>query len=150
MQLKSGKHLDADIIVSATGLNIQILGGIQATIDGKPLDTSKHMLYQGVMVSDVPNMAMIIGYINASWTLKVDVAADYICRLLNYMDQQGYDEVIPQGDPTELLEDTVMGSLSSGYIARAANVMPKQGKHAPWKVSNNYLADRKTFEKCFF
>ena len=121
VQLKSGKHLDADIIVSATGLNIQILGGIQATIDGEPLDTSKHMLYQGVMLSDVPNMAMIIGYINASWTLKVDVAADYICRLLSYMDRQGYDEVIPQGDQTELLEDTVMGSLSSGYIARAAD-----------------------------
>ena len=150
VQLKLGKHLDADIIVSATGLNIQILGGIQATIDGEPLDTSKHMLYQGVMVSDVPNMAMIIGYINASWTLKVDVAADYICRLLNYMDRQGYDEVIPQGDQTELLEDTVMGSLSSGYIARAADVMPKQGKHAPWRVTNNYLEDRKTLKQASF
>ena len=150
VQLKSGKHLDADIIVSATGLNIQILGGIQATIDGEPLDTSKHMLYQGVMLSDVPNMAMIIGYINASWTLKVDVAADYICRLLSYMDRQGYDEVIPQGDQTELLEDTVMGSLSSGYIARAADVMPKQGKHAPWRVTNNYLEDRKTLKQASF
>lgn len=148
--LKSGKHLDADIIVSATGLNIQILGGIQATMDGKPLDTSKHMLYQGVMVSDVPNMALIIGYINASWTLKVDIAAEYICRLLNYMDQHGYDEVIPEGDATELLEDTVMGSLTSGYIARAADVMPKQGKHAPWKVSNNYLADRKELKTASF
>lgn len=150
IQLKSGKHLDADIIVSATGLNIQILGGIQATMDGKPLDTSKHMLYQGVMVSDVPNMALIIGYINASWTLKVDIAAEYICRLLNYMDQHGYDEVIPEGDATELLEDTVMGSLTSGYIARAADVMPKQGKHAPWKVSNNYLADRKELKTASF
>lgn len=150
IQLKSGKHLDADIIVSATGLNIQILGGIQATIDGKPLDTSKHMLYQGVMVSDVPNMALIIGYINASWTLKADIAAEYICRLLNYMDQHGYDEVIPEGDATELLEDTVMGSLTSGYIARAADVMPKQGKHAPWKVSNNYLADRKELKTASF
>ncbi|WP_286716742.1 flavin-containing monooxygenase [Acinetobacter sp. UBA2581] len=150
IQLKSGKHLDADIIVFATGLNIQILGGIQATIDGKPLDTSKHMLYQGVMVSDVPNMALIIGYINASWTLKVDIAAEYICRLLNYMDQHGYDEVIPEGDATELLEDTVMGSLTSGYIARAADVMPKQGKHAPWKVSNNYLADRKELKTASF
>ena len=150
VQLKSGKHLDADIIVSATGLNIQILGGIQATIDGEPLDTSKHMLYQGVMLSDVPNIAMIIGYINASWTLKVDVAADYICRLLNYMDRQGYDEVIPQGDQTELLEDTVMGSLSSGYIARAADVMPKQGKHTPWRVTNNYLEDRKTLKQASF
>lgn len=102
------------------------------------------------MVSDVPNMAMIIGYINASWTLKVDIAAEYICRLLNYMDQRQWAEVIPQGDATELMDDTVMGSLSSGYIARAANVMPKQGKHAPWKVSNNYLADRKTLKSASF
>ena len=148
--LKSGQHLDADIIVSATGLEIQILGGIKATIDGKPMDTSKHMLYQGIMVSDVPNMAMIIGYINASWTLKVDIAAEYICRLINYMDKNGYDEVIAQGDQTELLEDTVMGSLSSGYIARAADVMPKQGKHAPWNVTNNYLADRKILKNARF
>ncbi|WP_333664655.1 NAD(P)/FAD-dependent oxidoreductase [Acinetobacter guillouiae] len=150
IQLKSGKHLDADIIVSATGLEIQILGGIKATIDNKPMNTSQHMLYQGVMVSDVPNMAMIIGYINASWTLKVDIAGEYICRLVNYMDKKGYDEVIPQGDATELMEDTVMGSLSSGYIARAADVMPKQGKHAPWKVSNNYLADRKELKNAKF
>ena len=150
VQLKSGKHLDADIIVSATGLEIQILGGIKATIDGKPMNTSQHMLYKGVMVSDVPNMAMIIGYINASWTLKVDIAAEYISRLVNYMDQKGFDEVIPQGDATELLEDTVMGSLSSGYIARAADVMPKQGKHAPWKVTNNYLADRKELKNAKF
>ena len=148
--LKSGQHLDADIIVSATGLEIQILGGIKATIDGKPMDTSKHMLYQGIMVSDVPNMAMIIGYINASWTLKVDIAAEYICRLINYMDKNGYDEVIAQGDQTELMEDTVMGSLSSGYIARAADVMPKQGKHAPWNITNNYLADRKILKNARF
>ncbi|MEG2920397.1 MAG: NAD(P)/FAD-dependent oxidoreductase [Acinetobacter sp.] len=148
--LKSGQHLDADIIVSATGLEIQILGGIKATIDGKPMDTSKHMLYQGIMVSDVPNIAMIIGYINASWTLKVDIAAEYICRLINYMDKNGYDEVIAQGDQTELMEDTVMGSLSSGYIARAADVMPKQGKHAPWNVTNNYLADRKILKNARF
>ncbi|OAL77743.1 monooxygenase [Acinetobacter sp. SFB] len=150
IQLKSGQHLDADIIVSATGLEIQILGGIKATIDGKPMDTSKHMLYQGIMVSDVPNMAMIIGYINASWTLKVDIAAEYICRMINYMDKNGYDQVIAQGDQTELMEDTVMGSLSSGYIARAADVMPKQGKHAPWNVTNNYLADRKVLKNARF
>ena len=108
------------------------------------------MLYRGVMVSDVPNMAMIIGYINASWTLKVDIASEYICKLINHMDKNGYDQVIPQGDATELMEDTVMGSLSSGYIARAADVMPKQGKHAPWKVSNNYLADRKELKQASF
>lgn len=150
IQLKSGQHLDADIIVSATGLNIQILGRILATMDCQPIDTSQHMLYRGIMVSDIPNMALIIGYINASWTLKVDIAAEYICRLLNYMDQQGYAQVIAQGDQSELLQDTVMGSLSSGYIARAADVMPKQGKHAPWKVSNNYLADRKELKQASF
>ena len=150
IQLKSGQHLPADIIVSATGLQIQILGGMQVSIDGQALNTSKHMLYQGVMVSDVPNMAMIIGYINASWTLKVDIAADYICRLLNYMDQHHLDEVVAQGDPSQLLEDTVMGSLSSGYIARAADVMPKQGRQAPWQVSNNYLADRKALKNAKF
>lgn len=150
IQLKSGKHLDADIIVSATGLEIQILGGIKATIDGKAVNTSKHALYKGVLMSDLPNVAIIIGYINASWTLKVDIAADYISRLVNYMDKKGFDEVIPQGDASELLEDTVMGSLSSGYIARAAEVMPKQGRSAPWKVSNNYLADRKELKNAKF
>ena len=150
IQLKSGKHLDADIIISATGLNIQILGGIQGTIDGQPLDTSKTMLYRGVMVSDVPNMAMVIGYINASWTLKVDIAADYVCRLLNFMEQKGYDEVIAEGESSALLEDTIMGGLSSGYIARASDVMPKQGKYAPWKVTNNYFADRKDLKEADF
>ncbi len=150
IQLKSGQHLDADIVVSATGLEIQILGGVKGSIDGKPMDTSKHMLYQGVMVSDVPNMAMIIGYINASWTLKVDVAAEYICRLINYMDKKGYAEVIAVTDKAEMLQDTVMGSLSAGYIARAADIMPKQGKHAPWNVSNNYLADRKNLKEAKF
>lgn len=150
IQLKSGQHLEADIIVSATGLNIQILGGIQGTIDGKPIDTSQHMLYRGVMISDIPNMALIIGYINASWTLKVDIAAEYVCRLLNYMDRKGYDEVIAEGNAAELMQDTVMGSLSSGYIARAADVMPKQGKHGVWRVSNNYLADRKELKQASF
>ena len=148
--LRSGKHLEADIVVSATGLEIQILGGLQATVDGEPVNTSKHMLYKGLLVSDVPNMAMIIGYINASWTLKVDVAADYISRLLNYMDKKGYDAVTPQGDQTQLMDDTIMGSMSSGYIARAADVMPKQGKHAPWSVSNNYLEDRKELKNAKF
>ena len=78
IQLKSGKHLEADIVISATGLEIQILGGVQGSIDGKPMNTSQHMLYQGMMVSDVPNLPMIIGYINDSWTLKVAIAADYI------------------------------------------------------------------------
>jgi cyclohexanone monooxygenase len=150
VQLKSGKHLEADIIISATGLQIQIMGGIQGTVDGQPIDTSEHMLYNGILISDVPNMAMIIGYINASWTLKVDVAAEYICRLLNYMDKHHYDEVIAPTDHSEIEQDTVMGSLSAGYIRRAADVIPKQGKHAPWQVTNNYLADRKALKQAGF
>lgn len=150
IQLKSGEHIDADIIVTATGLEVQIMGGVKASIDGKAINTSEHMLYNGVMVSDIPNMAMIIGYINASWTLKVDIAAAYICRLLNYMDQQHYDVVVARGDEREMLQDTVMGSLSAGYIQRAVNVMPKQGQHAPWHISNNYLADKKALRKANF
>ncbi|MFI7968846.1 NAD(P)/FAD-dependent oxidoreductase, partial [Acinetobacter baumannii] len=86
------------------GLQVQIMGGVQATLDGKPINSSEHMLYNGIMLSDVPNMAMIIGYVNASWTLKVDIAAEYICRLLNYMDKNSYDEVIPSGDKTVMEE----------------------------------------------
>lgn len=140
--LKSGKQLDADIIVSATGLNIQILGGLQATIDGQPVNTSNHMLYKGVLLSNIPNAAIIIGYTNASWTLKVDVAADYLARMFNYMDKKNYKVVVAKADASELTDDTVMGSLASGYIKRAADVMPRQGKSDPWRVSMNYLKDK--------
>lgn len=148
--LKSGQQLDADIIVTATGLQIQILGGIQISIDHQPIDPSKHMLYQGTMLSDIPNMAILMGYINASWTLKVDITAEYLCRLINYMDKNAYTEVMAQADPNAFMAETVMGSLSSSYIARAIDVIPKQGKHAPWQVSNNYLADRKQLRKAKF
>ncbi|MDM1248142.1 NAD(P)/FAD-dependent oxidoreductase [Acinetobacter sp. R933-2] len=150
IQLKSGQHLDADIIVSATGLEIQIMGGIKATVDHKSLKTSEHMLYHGVMVSDVPNMALVIGYVNASWTLKVDVVADYLCRLFNFMDKKGYDEVIAPTDHSAILEETVMGEMSSGYIARAADQLPKQGTKAPWMATHNYLADRKELKNAKF
>jgi len=149
IQLKSGQHLDADIIVSATGLQIQVLGGIQATVDGKPIDPAEHLLYQGMMLNNVPNLAMMIGYINASWTLKVDIAADYLCRLLNYMDQQGYAEVMPAGQ-AEQLPQSVMGGLTAGYIQRATHLMPKQGATSPWKMTNNYLADRKALKHASF
>lgn len=148
--LKSGQSIDADIIISATGLNIEIMGGVQASVDGQPINTSKHMLYNGILISDVPNLAMMIGYINASWTLKVDIAAEYICRLLNHMDHQQYTQVVAEADPKAMLEDTVMGSLSSGYIARAVDSMPKQGKYGPWKVSNNYPQDKKELVKAGF
>lgn len=142
IQLKSGKHLDADIIISATGLNIQILGGVKATIDDQPILTSKHMLYKGVLLSNIPNAAIIVGYTNASWTLKVDVAADYLSRLFNFMDKNRYKVVVAHADNELLTDDTIMGDLASGYIQRAADVMPRQGKTAPWRVSMNYMKDK--------
>lgn len=150
IQLKSGKHLDADIIISATGLNIQVLGGIQASVDDQVIDTSNTMLYQGVMVSDVPNMFMMIGYINASWTLKVDIASEYLCRLFNYMDNNHYKSVVAPKQENAIKDETIMGKMSSGYIARASGVLPKQGKFAPWQVTNNYLADKKVYKHAKF
>lgn len=148
--LKSGKILHADIIVSATGLALQMLGGMQVSVDQQPFVPSKHMLYKAVLPNDLPNAALMIGYINSSWTLKVDLAADYICRLLNYMNKQGYDEVIAQADSAALAEDTVLGSMSSGYIQRAASIIPRQGKSFPWIVTHNYLKDRKILKDAQF
>lgn len=148
--LKSGKELEADIIVSATGLNVQILGGTQVSIDGKPLKTNDHMMYKGILLSDVPNAAIIVGYINASWTLKVDIAAQYLTRLFNYMDEHKYKVVVPKGDASQIMEDTIMGKLSSGYLMRAVDTLPKQGLSAPWSVSNNYMADRVELKEATF
>lgn len=141
--LKSGQTLEADIIVSATGLALQMLGGMQVTTDGKVFEPAEQMLYRAVLPSNLPNAALMIGYVNSSWTLKVDLAADYVCRLLNHMQQQAYVEVVAQASPTLLDDDTVLGSLSSGYIQRAAHVIPRQGKRFPWVVTHNYLKDRK-------
>lgn len=150
MVLKSGKVLEADIVISATGLALQMLGGMQVNIDQVPFTASEHMLYNAVLPSNMPNAALMIGYINSSWTLKVDLAADYICRLLNYMQANQYDEVIAQADASLLAKDTVLGSMSSGYIQRAADIIPRQGKVAPWIVTHNYLKDRKLLNTAQF
>ncbi|MEC7118549.1 MAG: NAD(P)/FAD-dependent oxidoreductase [Pseudomonadota bacterium] len=148
--LKSGEHIDADIVVSATGLNVQLMGSSTVDIDGKALEISKHLTYNSIMVEGVPNAAIIFGYTNASWTLKVDIAADYICRLLNHMDKKGYSMVVAKDTEGCATEDTVLGGLSSGYIMRAVNSLPKQGKKAPWKVLNDYSADRVNLPKAGF
>lgn len=150
VQLKSGKLIEADIIVSATGLEIQLLGGVQATIDGKPLETSNHLMYQGAMISDVPNFGIVIGYTNASWTLKVDLIADYLCRLFNHMDKNNYGVVIPQGDESAKSDDTMMGSLASGYVQRAAHLIPRQGLKAPWALRASYYEDKDALKKASF
>ena len=151
IQLKSGKVLEADIVVSATGLEIQLLGGLTASVDGKPVKTQDHLLYQSTMVSDVPNFALMIGYTNASWTLKVDIVADYLCRLFNYMDKNGLVAVVPQGDESAKSEDSLMGSnLTSGYIQRANQIMPRQGLKAPWIGRASYYEDRDALKNASF
>ena len=142
VQLKSGQHLSADLVVAATGLNIQLLGGMQLTVDQQQVDVSEKMLYQGVLLSDVPNFALMLGYSNASWTLKVDIAAQYICRLLRYMKQRKYAQVVALTDSTQRMPETVMGALSAGYLQRANHLMPKQGRRLPWRISHNYLKDK--------
>ncbi|AXS83844.1 MULTISPECIES: NAD(P)/FAD-dependent oxidoreductase [Marinobacter] len=143
IRLKSGEELEADIIIPATGLDIQMLGGIRPTVDGQEVVMKDKVIYKNVMVEGVPNAGMIFGYTNISWTLKVDVAAEYLCRLMNLMDRQGYRTVVARDTENSRAEDTILGSLNSGYIRRAADRLPRQGTHGPWKSSQNYLEDVK-------
>jgi cation diffusion facilitator CzcD-associated flavoprotein CzcO len=146
IMLNSGKHLDADIIVTATGLKIQMLGGAKVYIDGEAVDIGTRMTYKAVMVENVPNMAVLFGYTNASWTLKIDLACQYVMRLLGYMDKHGYQAVLAEAQSehgtAHSQSETVMGALSSGYVKRAQHELPKQGDIYPWRVTNNYLSDR--------
>ena len=144
--LKSGQHLDADIIVTATGLKLQMLGGAKIYVDGIETTIGTRMTYKAVLIEGIPNMAIIFGYTNASWTLKVDLACSYLIRLLRHMKKHNYQMVIPQaeanGEEAQAREDTIMGSLSAGYISRAQDELPKQGDRYPWRVTSNYLSDR--------
>lgn len=142
IRLTSGEHIEADLIVTATGLNLQLQGGAQVLVDGNPVHIGEHMTYKAVMLNDVPNMAVMFGYTNASWTLKIDLAAMYVLRLLKYMERHRYQVATPVATGVSRQSDTVMGSLSSGYIQRAQDVLPKQGDRYPWVVQNNYLKDR--------
>ncbi|MES3041251.1 MAG: NAD(P)/FAD-dependent oxidoreductase [Pseudomonadota bacterium] len=139
--LKSGETLEADIIITATGLNVQLLGGVHTSVDGVPVQIKDKLTYKGVMVNEVPNAAIVFGYTNASWTLKADIAAEYVCRLIKHMDRKGYSTVVPRADGHQVSEDTVLGGLASGYIRRAANSLPRQGSSAPWKIEQNYIQD---------
>lgn len=141
IQLKSGKELEADIIVTATGLNVELLGGVEVEVDGAKVPVPERVTYKAVLVEGVPNAAIIFGYTNASWTLKVDIACEYLCRLLKHMEKNNLRMVVPQAPADVKTNDTVMGSLSSGYIRRAADKLPRQGKSGVWKVTNDYLAD---------
>jgi cation diffusion facilitator CzcD-associated flavoprotein CzcO len=140
IEVDSGDHIDADIIVTATGLEVVFAGGMQATVDGEPLDVSQRLTYKGMMLEGVPNFAFAIGYSNASWTLKVDLTAEYVTKLLNHMHNHGMQQVTIDGTNAEHSDAPLFG-LNSGYINRAANRMPRQGAAFPWKVKMSYLAD---------
>jgi monooxygenase len=138
--LKSGKQLDADIVVTATGLELLFIGGIDATVDGAPIDLSTKLTYKGMMLEGVPNLALAIGYTNASWTLKCDLTCGYVCRLLNHMRETGTRQCTPVNSDASVTARPLLG-LSSGYIQRSADRFPKQGSKFPWQVHQSYLRD---------
>lgn len=140
IRLASGDVLEADVIVTATGITMQMLGGMTIEVDGRDVDLGEAVTYKSVMLCGVPNLAFTFGYTNASWTLKSDLAARYVCRLLNHMDAHGYCASTPV-EPDPLLPTAPYLDLTSGYVARSTGVFPRQGTKAPWRVRHNYPLD---------
>jgi len=140
IKLKSGAELQADLIVTATGLNLQVLGGLTLTVDGQRIDMANTLNYKGMMYSGIPNLASSTGYTNASWTLKCDLTCQYVCRLLNHMKKKGVQQCTPRNtDPT--LTTLPWLDFSSGYVQRSVHLFPKQGSRTPWKLHQNYPRD---------
>jgi monooxygenase len=138
--LESGAPLDADIVVTATGLNLLALGGIELTVDGDPVSLPERLAYKGMMLSRVPNLVFTIGYTNASWTLKADLVAEYVCRLLEHMDRGGYTECMPVDDDPAL-ESRPLLDFAAGYVQRSLHLFPKAGSRAPWRLGMSYPQD---------
>jgi cation diffusion facilitator CzcD-associated flavoprotein CzcO len=138
--LDSGKELEADIIITATGLNVQMLGGASGSVDGVPIDPSQTVMYKGMMLSGVPNMSMVAGYTNASWTLKADLVSGYLCRLLNYMDEHGYGTATPRVPGPDVGREPML-DLAAGYVQRVIDQIPKQGTKEPWRLRQSYPHD---------
>ena len=140
VRVNSGELLEADIIVMATGLRLVPWGGIRLGLDERTIEPRDTLVYKGMMLSGVPNLAWCVGYTNASWTLRADLSSRNVCHLLAYMDRHGYDQVVPRADPGEVEQRPLLG-LTSGYIARATDEMPRQGSKAPWFLRQNYILD---------
>jgi cation diffusion facilitator CzcD-associated flavoprotein CzcO len=142
IRLTTGEDVPADLIVTATGLNLLVIGGLALSVDGRDIDLPRTVTYKGMMLAGVPNFALTVGYTNASWTLKADLVARYVCRLLKHLDASGYRTVTPVppdlGDPDDLAP---LIDFQSGYVLRALSVLPKQGPEAPWRMRQNYLQD---------
>jgi len=147
IKLKSGQELEADIIVTATGLNLEILGGVKFSRDGAPVDFSQTWSYKGMMYSGVPNMASVFGYINASWTLRADLLSEFVCRVLNHMDAKGVHQVTPmlRASDKEMQAKPWIEDFTAGYMQRGMHRFPKQGDREPWINPQNYSRDKKMF-----
>jgi cation diffusion facilitator CzcD-associated flavoprotein CzcO len=141
IKLVSGAELQADIIVTATGLNVQMMGGAEVDVDGERVNLSERVAYKSVMLDGVPNAILVFGYTNASWTLKADLACEYACRLLNHMDRHGYRQAVPIASDADRGERSVLDALNSGYVRRAEGLLPRQGTNGPWRVRQDYLRD---------
>jgi cation diffusion facilitator CzcD-associated flavoprotein CzcO len=140
IRLQSGEELQADIVVTATGLVLQAFGGSDLEVDGQHVDLAKTLAYKGVMLSGVPNLVSVFGYINASWTLKADLICNYVCRLLKVMDRKGMRQVTPRNRDEKPVAP-FLERFSSGYVQRSLAGWPKQGAKAPWRVYQNYVRD---------
>jgi cation diffusion facilitator CzcD-associated flavoprotein CzcO len=140
LRLRSGQELPADIIITATGLTMRLMSGVRLLVDGASVDLAQTLSYRGMMYSDVPNLASSFGYTNASWTLKCELIAQYVCRLLNYMDRHGYAQCRPVRPDATIGEEPVV-NLTSGYVRRALNSLPRQGSRKPWRTYQNYVRD---------
>ncbi|WP_211225521.1 flavin-containing monooxygenase [Amycolatopsis nigrescens] len=143
LRLASGAELAADVVITATGLKMVSFGQIALTVDGRAVDPTESVVYKGMMFSGIPNLAWCVGYTNNSWTLRADLTSQYVCRLLNHMSRQGYTSCVPEVDATEAAkrDRRPILDLSSGYVRRAADVLPKQGDRQPWRMRQNYLLD---------
>jgi len=145
IRLHSGQELEADILVTATGLRMLALGAVQLSVDGATIRPADHFVYKGTMLSNIPNFAFCIGYSNASWTLRADLASTFVCRVLNHMDRRGYRTCQPACDPTTLKARPLL-DLTSGYVQRAVADVPRQAAEEPWRIRQNYIRDMLTMK----
>lgn len=146
IKLKSGTELEADIIITATGLNLLVLGGLELQVDGREIAFPETMAYKGMMFGDVPNFAVALGYTNASWTLKSDLTCEYVCRLINHMDANGYRYCVP-GKPDRSVEALPFIDFASGYVQRSIDQFPRQGSKPPWRLYQNYPRDIRSLRR---
>jgi cation diffusion facilitator CzcD-associated flavoprotein CzcO len=139
VRLKSGRELAADVVVTATGLQLLALGGVEPSVDGRRVTLSDQFLWRGAMITGLPNLAVCVGYTNASWTLRSDLTSRLVCRVVDHMDRHGYASVV--ATPDRELDRRPLLDLASGYVQRAIDTFPRQGDRGPWRVRQNYVLD---------